>query len=88
VQYEDAVLNSEKAFRRIFDFLGFPYHSTVIADVSANSVGKHPRPMINQAIEEVCEALISDLNACFAASAGVSGGELGHVATGSGSAHG
>ena len=88
VQYEDAVMNSEKAFRRVFDFLGFPYHPTVIADVSANSVGKHPRPMIDQAIGEVCGALISDLDACFAASAGVSFGGLSHVATGSGSAYG
>lgn len=65
VQYEDAVLNSERAFQEIFDFLGFPFHPTVIEDVSVTSVGKHPQPMIDRAIEGICSALKSELDACF-----------------------
>jgi hypothetical protein len=29
-QYEDTVLNQEKAFRRIFGFLGFPYDPAIV----------------------------------------------------------
>ena len=62
VQYEDAVLNKEKAFQRIFDFLGFPYESVIIKDVFESSVGKHPLPDINPAIKEVCDTLKNRLD--------------------------
>jgi len=62
VQYEDTVLNPEKAFRRIFGFLGFPYDPAIIKDVFASSVGKHPRPDIDPAIQEVCDALQARLD--------------------------
>ena len=62
VQYEDTVLNKEKRFRRIFDFLGFPYHPAVIKDVYASSVGKNSRPEIDPAIREVCDVLTAWLD--------------------------
>lgn len=66
VQYEDTVLNTEKAFRRIFGFLGFPFDPTIIDDIFASSVGKHPRPAIDPAIQEVCNALKARLDADYA----------------------
>ncbi len=70
VQYEDAVLNPEEAFRRIFRFLGFPYHPVVIREVSADRVGKHPRPAIGPAIAEVCDDLQARLDARYAETSG------------------
>jgi hypothetical protein len=66
VQYEDTVLNEEKAFRRIFDFLGFPYHPEVISAVFASSVGKHTIPKISPAIKEVCDILKIKLDERYA----------------------
>ncbi|MFN8454771.1 MAG: sulfotransferase domain-containing protein [Anaerolineae bacterium] len=66
VQYEDTALNPEKAFRRVFGFLGFPYDPAIITDVFASSVGKHPCPGINPAIQGVCDALKARLNAHYA----------------------
>jgi hypothetical protein len=66
VQYEDTVLNPEKAFRRIFDFLGFPYDPAIIDDVFASSVNKHPWSAIDPAIQEVCNALKTQLDAHYA----------------------
>jgi len=66
VQYEDTVLNKERALRRIFDFLGFPYDPAVIDGILASSVGKHPWPGTDPAIQEVCDALNSRLDADYA----------------------
>jgi hypothetical protein len=66
VQYEDAVLNKERAFRRVFDFLGFPYHPEIIGDVFASSVGKHPWPGVDPAVEEVCRSLQARLDQVYA----------------------
>ena len=66
VQYEDTVLNTEKAFRRIFGFLGFPYDPAIIKDVFASSVGKHAWLGIDPAIQGVCDALKARLDAHYA----------------------
>lgn len=66
VQYEDTVLNKERALRRVFDFLGFPYDPAVIDDIFASSVGKHPWPGTDPAIKEVCDALQARLDAEYA----------------------
>jgi hypothetical protein len=66
VQYEDAVLNKEDAFQRIFSFLDFPYDPNVINDIFASSVGKHPQPAIGSAIREVCDALQTRLDINYA----------------------
>jgi hypothetical protein len=66
VQYEDAVLNRERAFRRVFDFLGFPYDPEIIDGIFSTSVGKHPWPEIDPAIQEVCDALAARLDAEYA----------------------
>ncbi len=66
VQYEDAVLRKEKAFRRISDFLGLGFDPTIALDVYASSVGKYPWPGIDPAIERVCDALQAELDARFA----------------------
>jgi hypothetical protein len=66
VQYEDAVLNKEKAFRRIFDFLGFPYDPATIEGVFASSVDKHDWPGVDLAVQEVCNALKSRLDTHYA----------------------
>lgn len=65
-QYEDTVLNQEKAFRRIFEFLGFPYDPAIIDGIFASSVGKHPLPGIDPAIQEVCDTLKAQLDAHYA----------------------
>lgn len=70
LQYEDAVLNSEAAFRRVFDFLGFPYHPEVIGRIFASSVGRHPWPGAERRIEELCEALKKRLDERYAATGG------------------
>lgn len=66
VQYEDTVLNREKGFRRVFDFLGFPYDPAIIGDVFASSVSKNPRPVIDPAIQEVCDILTVRLDEQYA----------------------
>ncbi|MCZ7573216.1 MAG: sulfotransferase [Ardenticatenaceae bacterium] len=66
VQYEDTVLNQEKAFRRIFGFLGFPFDPAIIDGIFASSVGKHSRPDIDPAIREICDALKARLDAHYA----------------------
>lgn len=66
VQYEDTVLNQERAFRRIFDFLGFPYDRAVLDGIFASSVGKHPWPGIDPAVQEVCDGLKARLDAHYA----------------------
>lgn len=66
VQYEDAVLNKEKAFQRIFGFLGFPFDPEIVDGIFASSVGKHPWLGIDPAIQEVCDALKARLDAHYA----------------------
>lgn len=66
VQYEDTVQNKERALRRIFDFLGLPYDSTVVDGIFSSSVGKHPWPDVDPAIEEACEALQTQLDLQYA----------------------
>ena len=66
VAYEDAALNAERAFRGIFDFLGFPFHPYITENVLTGSVGKHQRPAISPAIEELCAGLKRRLDAEFA----------------------
>lgn len=70
VQYEDAVQNQEKAFRRIFAFLGFPYHPEVSKDVFATSVGRDPWPEIDPRIQQACDALQQQLDRQYAATGG------------------
>jgi hypothetical protein len=66
VQYEDTVLNKEKAFQRILGFLGFPFDPEIIDGIFASSVGKHPLPGIDPAIQEVCDALKARLDTHYA----------------------
>ncbi len=73
LQYEDAVLNSEAAFRRVLDFLGFPYHPEVIGQIFATSVGRHPWPGADSRIAELCGALQARLDARYVATGGTSG---------------
>jgi hypothetical protein len=66
VQYEDTVRHKERAFRRIFNFLRFPYDPAIIDDIFASSVRKHPWPDIDPAIQDVCGALQARFNAHYA----------------------
>jgi hypothetical protein len=66
VQYEDAVMNRERAFRRIFDFLGFPYHPASIEHIFSSSVNKHPWPGADPGIRSLCEDLQNRLHAQYA----------------------
>lgn len=66
VQYEDAVLHPEQAFRRIFGFLGFPYDPAIVAEVFASSVGKQPGPSLDPRVREVCDELKAQLDARYA----------------------
>jgi Sulfotransferase domain len=66
VQYEDAVMDKERSFRQIFDFLGFPFEPGITGEVYASSVGKYPWPGIDPAIERVCNALQAKLDARYA----------------------
>lgn len=68
VQYEDAVLNKELAFRRVFDFLGFPYDPQTVDHVFSTSVGKHPWPSIDPDIQEICDTLQAQLDSHYAGS--------------------
>ena len=68
IQYEDTVQNQEKAFRRVFDFLGFPYDPAIVDGIFASSVGKHTLPGVDPAIQEACDALTVRLNAQYARS--------------------
>jgi hypothetical protein len=81
LQYEDAVLNKEKAFRRVFGFLGFPYHPAIIGDVFASSVSKNPRPDIDPTIQGVCDALQARLDAHYARTNGWTPEDREHLPT-------
>lgn len=66
VQYEDAVLNRERAFRRVFDFLGFPYDPATIEHIFSSSVSKHPWPGIEPGIQQLCDRLQQRLHTHYA----------------------
>jgi len=66
VQYEDTVQNPERAFRRVFQFLGLPFDMSVVDGVFASSVGKHRWLGIDSPIQEVCDALKARLDAEYA----------------------
>ena len=70
VNYEDTVVNKEKAFRRIFDFLGFPYEPAIIDGIFANSVGKNSWNGVDPAIQEVCDSLNAQLDTHYARTKG------------------
>jgi hypothetical protein len=76
VQYEDAVLNKEEVFRRIFSFFGFAYDPHVVDDIFASSVGKHPQPIIDPEIRKICDALQTRLDTSYAQSSGWTREEL------------
>ena len=63
LQYEDTVLNQEETFRRVFEFLGFPYDPAIIDGIYSSSVGKHTPPEIDPAIQAICEPLKAKLDA-------------------------
>lgn len=67
VQYEDAVLNREGAFRRLFDFLGLPYDPVTIEHIFSSSVNKHPWPGVDPDIQQLCDRLQRQLDARYAA---------------------
>jgi hypothetical protein len=66
MQYEDTVLNSERAFRRVFGFLEYPYHAEVADGVYSTSVGRHPWPGADPAIHAACAELQKQLDAHYA----------------------
>lgn len=66
VQYEDAVLNQERAFRRIFSFLGFPYDPAIVSHIFASSVGKDSWPGVESRVQEVCDGLKARLDSQYA----------------------
>ncbi len=66
VQYEDTVLHKEMALRRVFDFLGFPFDPVTMEDIYASSVGKHPRPALDPAVQMLCSELQSQLDHHYA----------------------
>jgi len=70
VKYEDTARNKENAFRRIFGHLGFTFDPAVIEGIFASSVGKHPKPSIDPAIQEVCETLKTRLDVYYARTSG------------------
>lgn len=65
VQYEHTVMNREEAFKRIFDFLGCPYHPAIIDGIFASSVGKNNWPGIDPSIKDVCDDLQTQLDLHF-----------------------
>lgn len=62
LQYEDTVFNKEEIFQGVFSFLGFPFDPAITDGIFASSVGKHPTPEIDPAIQEVCETLKAQLD--------------------------
>ena len=66
IQYEDTVQNQEIAFRRVFDFLGFPFDIEIIDGIFASSVGKHRVPNISPAIQALCDDLQAQLDTYYA----------------------
>jgi hypothetical protein len=67
VQYEDTVQNPQRAFQRVFHFLGLPFDPAVVDGVFASSVGKHRWLGSDPAIEGVCDGLKARLDAQYAA---------------------
>jgi hypothetical protein len=65
VQYEDAVLNKERVFEGVFEYLGIPFHPSTTDDVFASSVGKNTWPGVDPAIRALCEDLKARLDAAY-----------------------
>ena len=70
VQYEDTVLEAERAFERVLGFLDAPYDPVVVEDVFATSVSRHSPPTIDDAIRHACDRLQVRLDAQYAAAVG------------------
>ena len=66
VQYEDTVLNPERAFQRVFDFLDFPYDPAITQNIFASSVGKDAWSGIDSDIQAVCNTLKATLDKHYA----------------------
>jgi hypothetical protein len=62
MQYEDTVLESDKAFRRVFDFLDFPFHTEITEGIYSTSVGKHAWPGADPSIHAACSELERQLD--------------------------
>ena len=63
-RYKDLVLEPQIMFKRYFDFLGIPFHSSYVDGIFKSSLGK-PRKSINPAIETLCKALQERLDARY-----------------------
>lgn len=66
IQYEAAVKHPEKEFRKLFQFLEFPYYSSSIENIFASSIGKHPWPGIDPDFQQLCDDLQAKLDQSFA----------------------
>lgn len=66
VQYEDLATHPDAGFRRIFEFLGYPYHEEVAEGVFSDAIGEMPAPSLDPAIQRACEALANRLDAHYA----------------------
>ena len=62
VNYEDLVIEPQRYFRRIFDFIGCHFSYKYIKDVSAASIKKSPPPSIHPEIKSLCNEMIQRLN--------------------------
>ncbi len=81
VQYSDAVRNKDRVFRKVFDFLGFPFDPAIIEGIFATSVGKNKWAGVDPRIDEVCGALKARFDAHYSeTSAGAAAAALASAA--------
>jgi hypothetical protein len=67
VRYESLVQNPEAGMKRIFKFAESTYEPEIIEDVSERSVGKGKDVQIRPAVQELCDALLGQLDLCYEA---------------------
>lgn len=65
VQYEHLVQRPHAAFARVCAFMDVPFEESLVAEVSARSVGKSAFPPIDARIRELCDGLLERLDEAF-----------------------
>lgn len=61
IRYENLAQEPKREFQRVFDFLELPLHDSYLTEVSTRSIRRDPAPVIDAAIERLCDGLFEDL---------------------------
>ena len=58
VRYEDLVTRPMEECKKVFDFMGLQFHSRIVRQVHAVSIGRRPPPELDAQVAALCESLL------------------------------